>query len=364
MEQPGSTSWTYGQRFILATAATVIVVAALKAAAPMVNYFLLSLFIAVTSAAPVSWLEKRRVPRALAIFVVIVVLLATVTLMAVMLTNSLAGFTAALPKYRGQLHTHLAPWLDWLEKKGIHFDRPTLLPQFNPNDIMGLVVNLLGNVGSLLSNALLVIVTVIFMLLDSSGFQHRIRQVSRDPVLSAGSMGEFTHHVRRYLAIKVWTSLVTGLLVGTWVYLSGLDYPALWAIVAFFFNFVPNFGSVLAAIPAILLALAQLGVWPAVLVAIGYLVVNLVIGMVLEPRLMGRGVGLPTSVVFVSLIFWGWLLGPIGMILAVPLTGSVKIALASSADTRWLAALLSDSLSETPGPFVTPLRAPGQRGHH
>lgn len=364
MEKSGSTGWTYGQRFILATAATAIVIAAFKAAAPMVNYVLLSLFIAVTSAAPVAWLEKRRLPRALAIALVIVVLLAAVSLMAVMLTNSLTGFSAALPHYRSQLHTHLAPWLDWLEKKGIHFDRPTLLPQFNPNDIMGLVVGLLGNIGSLLSNALLVVLTVIFMLLDSSGFQYRVRQVSRDPVLSAGSIGEFTHHVRRYLAIKVWTSLLTGVLIGLWVYLSGLDYPALWAIIAFFFNFVPNFGSVLAAIPAILLALAQLGVWPAILVALGYLVVNLVIGMVLEPRLMGRGVGLPTSVVFVSLIFWGWLLGPIGMILAVPLTGSVKIALASSADTRWLAALLSDRLNEAPGPFVTPLAMSQQRGRH
>ncbi|MBA7685918.1 AI-2 transport protein TqsA [subsurface metagenome] len=142
------------------------------------------------------------------------------------------------------------------------------------------------------------------------------------------------------MAIKTLVSLATGVLVTIWIAIIGVDYPLLWGLLAFALNYVPNIGSIIAAIPVVLLATIQLGIIQAVAVAIGYLAVNLVMGNVIEPRFMGRGLGLSTLVVFLSLIFWGWILGPVGMLLSVPLTITAKIALDSSEETRWIGVLL------------------------
>jgi len=126
----------------------------------------------------------------------------------------------------------------------------------------------------------------------------------------------------------------------------GVDYPLLWGLLAFLLNFVPNIGSIIAAIPAVIQVLVQLGFSAALVVAGGYLVINILIGTFIEPRYMGRGLGLSTLVVFLSLVFWGWVLGPVGMLLSVPLTITAKIALESHDGTRWVAIML--------GPKVEP----------
>ena len=147
--------------------------------------------------------------------------------------------------------------------------------------------------------------------------------------------------------------MFTGVIIGVALWLIGVDYPVLWGVLAFMLNFVPNIGSIIAAVPAVLLTIVQLGIGPAFLVAVVYVAVNILIGSILEPRFMGKGLGLSTLVVFVSLIFWGWVLGPVGMLLSVPLTMIFKIALESSPETRWIAVLLGSSppaLPETPAP--------------
>ena len=142
------------------------------------------------------------------------------------------------------------------------------------------------------------------------------------------------------MAIKTLTSLATGIFVGIWLAILGIDYPVLWGLVAFLLNYVPNIGSIIAAIPAVLLSFIQIDMFHALFAALGYVIVNIVIGSVIEPRVMGRGMGLSTLVVFLSLVFWGWVLGPVGMLLSVPLTMILKIALEHNEDTRWIAVLL------------------------
>ena len=136
-------------------------------------------------------------------------------------------------------------------------------------------------------------------------------------------------------------SLLTGTIILVWLWILGVDYFVLWGMLAFLLNFVPTLGSIIAAIPAVLLAVVQLGVGDAVLVGVGFLAVNLGVGNILEPRVMGRGLDLSTLVVFLSLVFWGWVLGPVGMLLSIPLTITVKIALESVDETRWIGVLLS-----------------------
>ncbi len=138
-------------------------------------------------------------------------------------------------------------------------------------------------------------------------------------------------------------SVATGLLIGVWVGVLGVDFAIFWGLVAFVLNFIQNLGSVIAAVPTTLLAMVQIGVGRGLLVALGYLVVNMVIGNFIEPHLMGRRVGLSTLVVVLSLVFWGWVWGPIGMLLSVPLTMVLKILLENTEEFRWVAVLLGDS---------------------
>jgi predicted PurR-regulated permease PerM len=151
--------------------------------------------------------------------------------------------------------------------------------------------------------------------------------------------------IKQYISIKTSMSLLTGAIIAVWLKFLGVDYPLLWGLLAFFFNYVPNIGSIIAAVPAVLLAFIQIDPAHAAYAAAGYLVVNGVIGNLIEPRIMGRGLGLSTLVVFLSLMFWGWVLGPVGMLLSVPLTMIGKIALESSNETRPLAILLGSESS-------------------
>jgi AI-2 transport protein TqsA len=149
-----------------------------------------------------------------------------------------------------------------------------------------------------------------------------------------------TANVNRYMGLKALFSLATGVCVWILLAIIGVEFAGTWGLLAFFLNFIPAIGSFIAAIPAILWALIQLGLAPALLTALAYLVVNSLIGNLLEPRFMGRKLGLSTLVVFLSLIFWGWVLGPVGMLLSVPLTMIAKIALATDEDSRWIAVML------------------------
>jgi predicted PurR-regulated permease PerM len=125
----------------------------------------------------------------------------------------------------------------------------------------------------------------------------------------------------------------------------GLDHAIMWGLIAFFLNYIPNIGSIIASIPAILIALIQFNFFYAFLVALIYIFINIIMGSIIEPKYLGKELGLSTLIIFLSLIFWGWLLGPVGMLLSVPLTMVMKIALESSNDTKWIAILLSRNVN-------------------
>ena len=160
---------------------------------------------------------------------------------------------------------------------------------------------------------------------------------------SAGNMDyskRFSDNIKKYLVIKAWISLATGILIGILVWLIDLEYPLLWALLAFFLNFVPSVGSFLASVPAVALALVTGGSVLAIQTAVVFIFVNTLIGNIIEPRVMGNNMGLSPLVVFCSLVFWGWVFGPVGILLAVPLTMVLHIAFESHPETHWLAVLL------------------------
>lgn len=329
-----------GARFLLLTAAFVIVVAGMKTASPILIPFLLSIFIAIISAPSLFYLQSRGLPQALSLVVVIGFVLVMIILLAMLVGTSVDDFSKAMPLYQDRLQDKLLVLSGLLSKIGIELSVQAIQQYFDPAAIMKLVANILSGLGSVLTDGFLILLTVCFMLMEASSFPAKLHHVLDRPDDSLESFDHFLMTVKQYMAIKTGVSAATGLIIWFSLWLIGVDYPLLWGVLAFLLNYVPNIGSIIAAVPAVLLALIQLGAGPAVAVIVVFVVVNVVIGNVIEPRYMGKGLGLSTLVVFLSLIFWGWVLGPVGMLLSVPLTMTVKIALDHRQETRWVAYLL------------------------
>lgn len=347
MEEQGKTA-----RLLLTLAAFVIVIAGMKASQEIMVPFLLALFIAVVGASPMFWLQRKGAPIWAALILVVAAILLAGVLLAGLVGNAITDFSQNLPVYQERLATRFAGLLQWMAAHGLDTSTLRLSEVFNPGAAMSLVGTILNGLGSALTNGFLILLTVIFMLLEAAGFQDKIRYVSGHCDVTIGNFGKFTENLRRYIGIKSWISLITGAVVYFGLLFIGVDYPLLWGVVAFVLNFVPNIGSFIAGVPPVLLALIQLGPWHALATAALYVVVNVVMGNMIEPRFMGRGLGLSTLVVFLSLIFWGWVLGPVGMLLSVPLTITMKIALDAQAETRWIAVMLGPDIAriEPPAP--------------
>ena len=331
---------------LVAAAAFVIVVAGLRAATPFVVPFLFALFIAIIAAPSLFWLRARGLPDWLALIIVIFGLGSLGLLLMIMIGNSFSDFSRALPQYQAQLQALFDRVVASLGQIGIKVSASQMSDMFNPGAVMRFANNMLSGFSGLLSNMVLIGIAAVLMLLEASGMALKMRAALHDPEHYLANVDEFVASVKSYIVIKTVISFITGLAVAVYLVIVGLEFPVLWGLLAFILNYVPNIGWIIAAVPAILLALVALGPMTAVIVFAGYLVINFILGNIVEPRVMGRSVGLSTLVVFASLVFWGWVLGPVGMILSVPLTMMVKVALQSSEETRWIALLLGAGVIE------------------
>ncbi|MBT3575843.1 MAG: AI-2E family transporter [Candidatus Marinimicrobia bacterium] len=333
------------QRFLLTMAAFVVVVAGMRASQDILIPFLLSLFIAIITMPLLNWLRSKGIPTWAAILIIILTILVAGFLIAVLVGSSLTDFSNSLPSYQRGLQSKLNDALAFFEEKGFNIVDQTFMEFIDPGAAMRLTSKILTGMGNLLGDTFLILLVVVFMLLEAATFSQKIEKAIPTESPEMDRLNGFLENINRYMVIKTWTSLGTGTIVTIWLSIWRVDYALLWGLLTFLFNYIPNIGSIMAAVPPFLLALVTLGPWTALAVALGYLAVNMTIGSFLEPRLMGRGLGLSTLVVFLSLLFWGWVLGPVGMILSVPLTMTMKIALSSFDETQWLSALLDGGSS-------------------
>lgn len=333
-------SFNGASRSLITLAAFVIVIAGMQAAQPLFVPFLLSVFVAIIVTPPMFYLRAIGLPTALSIALVILGIIIIGALLALMIGSSLDDFTANLPHYQSRLVAMGHEFYTWLLGFGLTLDERVMQQYLDPGKAMGLAGTLLSRLGNTLGQAVFIVLTVIFILFEAAIFKDKVVAVARDPVSTLRRIEAITTGIKQYMMIKTSTSVLTGFLVGVALWLMGVDYPVLWGLVAFLFNYVPNIGSIIAAVPAVLLALIQLGPGAALWSAIAYLVINGVVGNVIEPRFMGKGLGLSPLIVFISLVFWGWVIGPVGMFLSVPLTMTLKIVLDSNEETRAVAKLL------------------------
>ncbi|NLC09270.1 MAG: AI-2E family transporter [Gammaproteobacteria bacterium] len=332
---------------LLIVAALFVVLAGLKVAANILVPFLLSSFIAIICYPLVKKVESFKVPKPLAIVGVVLVVVTVAVFMVSLVGKSLLELSQMLPRYLETLRGEINWVVDKLAAFNIVISRELVAEYVNPSVAMKLVADTLSSLGDVMVRLFLVIITVVFMLFEASSLPKKIYAALEDPEVKIQQAERFFASVNNYLAIKVLVSAATGISVTLMLWVVGLDFYLLWGVLAFLLNFIPNIGSIIAAIPAILLAALQFGLAPAGFIGVGYLAINVVMANFIEPRYLGRGLGLSTLVVFLSLVFWGWLLGGVGMLLSVLLTMVIKIGLENSEDGKWIATLLSGDVEDS-----------------
>lgn len=339
-------NFQHGASFFVIAASLVIIIWGIVQAQSVLVLMLVAIFLAIIGAPPVLWLKEKHVPSVVAVLVVLVCMVSILIMIGGLVGTSLAHFSDSISFYQQRIQEEVNSLREFLASKGFIMKDTTVLEYINLGAVMSLTAGLLSGLTSTLSSIFLILLTVMFILLEVSSFPGKLRAILDDPKAEFSQFRKFIDDINHYMLIKTGVSVTTGILIGSWMFLLGVDYPVLWGFLAFLLNYVPSLGVVIAAIPAILLTFVQFGPGQAVLAAVGYIVVNFVIGTVVEPKLVGRGVGLSTLVVFLSLIFWGNLLGIIGMVLCIPFTMTLKFVLENNEQTRWLAILLG---SETHG---------------
>ena len=337
-------------------AAIVVVIYGMQLMSVLLVPFLIAAFLALITVKPMLWLQEHHVPSVLAALLIVTMLMMILATVGVILGTSIAEFTAALPTYQARLDSLIEGVFRFIVKNfNVDESIKSLSDMIDPGFAMGLVAGLLNSLRDVLTNTFLIVFTMIFMLLEASTARTKFEAAFGRSADTLDNVRDFMQNLGRYLGIKTLISMATGLCAGVLTWALGLNFPLLWAMLAFLLNYVPTIGSIIAAVPAVLLALIQIGPGAAGATALGFVSINIVFGNFLEPRLMGYGVGISPLVVFVGLVAWGWIFGPVGMLLSVPLTMTLKMALESDDRTRWVAILLG---SQRDAEYALRRRAP------
>lgn len=324
----------------LGLAGFVIIMAGVIYARSVINPLLMALFISIIFTQPIVWLKKKNVPHGMAIAIMVSSMVIFYFGFIELIGSSLSLFLDDAPSYQQKIKELSDATHQNLEARGVSLPFINEFHAAHPTSILQNTHEVFAQFREFLSGEITFIFLVVFLLAEIEAVFFKTRLLEKHSPFSLHIVEKISRSIRRYLYIKSLTSLATGLLVGISLSIIGVDYAILWGLIAFLLNYIPTIGSIIAAIPALLISIVQLG-FPESYWTIGvYVFVNLVIGSILEPRIMGKGLGLSTTVVFLSLIFWGMILGPVGMFLSVPITILIKILLSNFPGTMWIAALL------------------------
>jgi AI-2 transport protein TqsA len=326
--------------FMVNFAAFIIIVAGIMYAASFVTSLLMALFISIILSQPIFWLQKKKVPQGLAITIVFVLVTGIFLGFGEIIATSFSSFSEDEVKYQENLSEMGDSALHFLENNGIQIPTNKMTDLFEPSRIMSFTAVFLGQLGGFMGNSLTIFFLALFLLLESASIPIKTTLITKGNAKSLAFFRIIGDNIRHYLSIKTVTSLMTGALIWIGLSILGLDYAIIWALIAFLLNYIPNIGSIIAAVPAMAFALVQLGFGGAIWTTVIFVAINMIIGNAVEPKIMGKGLGLSTFIVFLSLLFWGFVLGTVGMFLSVPLTMAIKIMLEQDENTKWMAIVL------------------------
>ncbi|HMP73471.1 MAG TPA: AI-2E family transporter [Kiritimatiellia bacterium] len=327
-------------------AAFVIIVAGMRAASSLIVLFLLAIFIAVLAGPMFVGMQQRGIPTFLAMMILILGLIVIGTVGVHALRISLEDIYRSLPRYQEMMQDQVGVILVWLENRGVETPDQMIRNSLAEKTPVRMIGDSIITTTRLLGRIFIVLLVAIFILLEASMLPAKLRAMPGMTEEHFQRIKLVIDNVRKYIGMKTIMSLLTGALITGLLFAAGVDYPILLGVLAFLFNFIPNIGSVMAGVPGVFLAFVEYGLGRAIFVGVGYVVINIFVSNVIEPRYMGRGLGLSPTVIVISLIFWAWVLGPIGMLLSVPLTMSLKIAMETLPETRGLAMLVGSHPGE------------------
>jgi predicted PurR-regulated permease PerM len=337
-----------GTRMLISLACLFVVLAGMKQAAGVLVPIVYAFFLAVLSFPLLRWLVKKRIPSPIALGITMLVNLGVLAGIITLAVRLLMSFNKDLPRYLRGLQTHMNEFAGWLQDKGWTdakvaidslFDWNQLISYATQQDIvksLGSMLSTFGTVAAFLAGLIMVLILMMFVLMEAQGTERRLVAVRQAGGPDLSDLLRSATDIQKYLGVKTLISALTGVLAGIWCWFLDLQYPLLWAILAFVFNYIPAVGSSAASIPAIIEALVQHGSGGAIGVAIGYGLVNFGLDNFVQPQLLGNRFGISALVVVLSVIFWGWLWGPLGMFLAVPLTMVIKVLLDNNEEFRWI----------------------------
>lgn len=327
-------------------ASSVIIIAGVKAASEIVVILFLAIFIASIFSSLLNFLKKHHIPKILSYLLSLAIFVGFTLLMAYIINISLQDFANNLPIYEQKFQTLILDIVSLAQSYGFKIQTSSILEALNLSSFFGFTTNILGSIGSFLSKFLLIIIGIAFILAESKSFETKLKVIFKYNAKKLEHFNLFSYNIQKYFLVKSTTSFLTGLIIAITLMFFNVDYPILWGVIAMLFNFVPVVGSIIAAIPAVLISLLNVDINTTIILIVFYVTINISISNIIEPKLMGKELGLSPLVIFFSLIFWGWILGIIGMFLAVPITMTLKIAFESNKHTHWLAILMSNLSSE------------------
>jgi predicted PurR-regulated permease PerM len=323
-----------------------IILTSFKLASDLIVPLLIAMSLAIILSPLLTYFERKHIPKSLSLVLIIIVSLIPIAILGGYIGEEVKSFAHNFQDIKQEFNASLAKFTHFMNGFGLGVTETDINKMLDKSNLSDVIKNLASQAGSQFSNIFLIFFMVAFMLMESSFFYDKMVKIT--DYYHEDIQGEIMiiEKIKSYFLIKVKTSLMTALWVLAVLWYFDIAYFYLWASLAFFLNFIPVIGSIIAAVPPIAMALIDQTVMTAVWVAVWYMVINTVIGNILEPRIMGKGLGLSALVIFISMTFWGWIFGPAGMILSVPLTMVMQFFFDQYKETKWIALLLSDYKKE------------------
>jgi AI-2 transport protein TqsA len=336
-----STGLLSASKIMLFLASFVVVVFGMREASTIIAPILIAFIVSILFTPLQNWLINHRVPHWLALIIVLVIILLVVSAMVSITVVSITQFINRIPQYSDSLQNLISSTLDLLEMLPIDTTNLLNFEMFDVSQIINVSGSILGGVADAFSNWFILFLLIAMMLLDFAYLPKKFQIMFKNnqQILA---FSDLIVSIRQYLSITTSTGLVIGLLNAVLLLIMGVDFAVLWGILGFLMNYIPSVGIIISFIPPTILALLKYGWQSAIITAAGIIIINAVIENIIKPRIMEEDLNISPLFVLISLTLWTYVLGPIGTILAVPLTLiATKMLLELSDETKWLAILIT-----------------------
>ncbi len=341
---PGQPSFL---RVMLFLASTVVVLVGMRLGSPILSPILFAVVLSLLFSPIYSSLRRHHIPTPLALLLMLVGLSILFGGIFLILGVSIARFSGDIASYTEKLSEQLANIQSMAKSHGISMNVANIREAVKPSALAGAIGAVLGGLADFLSNIFLILLITLFLLAEGPAMMGRLRASAGAEHPQLKTMMVFGHSVVRQLGLRAIVNLFTAGGVVILLFVLGVDFPVMWGILTFFLSFIPWIGLPIAVAPAVILALAEYGLERALLVILGVVVINVIAENLLSPMLMGRGLSLSPTILFVGFIFWAWLLGGSGAFLAAPLTIFVALIFQTFPETRWIASLMVSGAPHT-----------------